>query len=80
LIALEIPGAPPTVIYKPVASVRTAFEKTRERAGVPDLTRYSLRHLLASRASNDPSVPEKLIDLWMGHRRPERAGSTRRRG
>jgi integrase len=71
LVAAAIPGAPPTVAYEPVASVRKAFEGTRERAGVPQLTRYALRHLMASRASNDPAVPEKQIDLWMGHRRPD---------
>ena len=37
---------------------------------MPELTRYSLRHLMASRASNHPTVPEKQIDIWMGHDRP----------
>lgn len=56
--------------YRPVACVRHAFKNTRERAGVPQMTRYALRHLMASRASGDASVPAAQIDTWMGHARP----------
>jgi len=56
--------------YRPVESVRHAFEKTRARAGVPEITRYSLRHLMISRASSDPRVPDKEVDIWAGHARP----------
>ena len=64
------PEDAPGFAYRPVDSVRQAFEKTRERAKVPEMTRYSLRHLMVSRASNDPSVPDKEVDIWLGHARP----------
>lgn len=64
------PEAAPGFAYRPVDSVRRGFEETRQRAKVQAITRYSLRHLLASRASNDPSVPDKEVDIWLGHVRP----------
>jgi len=58
-------------VYEPVTCVPKAFEETRERAKVPQMTRYSLRHLMASqaRASREPRIPPEQTDLWMDHRR-----------
>ena len=51
---------------KKVGSIKTAFNKVRERSGVKDVTLHTLRHTLSSWASNE-GVEDKHIGQVLGH-------------
>ena len=51
-----------------VRSVRSAFETNRARVDLPKLTRYSLRHFMATEAASH-GVPLEQREIWMGHKR-----------
>lgn len=59
--------------YVPLASVdslQSAYHRARARAGLKRMTPYAVRHKMKT-VLQVAQVPDKQIQIWLGHRRPD---------
>ena len=68
ICSLRYAGAPQAALARlRQGGFRTAFENAREKAGLPHLRSYDLRHMFCSFALMN-GVEKDLLRQWMGHK------------
>jgi integrase len=60
-------GTPSYDLTKPMSSWRSAWESLREKAGLPWLRRYDLRHHVATKWMEDKEISGDTVESMMGH-------------